>query len=369
MKGSFKSIPVKHAFFLLFLLPTAASAQIPSGYYNGTQGLTGTALQTALHNKIDNHTDVGYTPGLWNAYYTTDRKPNSGNPGRLWTIYSDKPDSIASPYEFTLGDQCGSSNANVEGGCYNREHIWPRTYFGGQVSPMNSDLWIVYPTDYWVNSKRQSFPYGKVTAPTFRSRNGSKVGPQTFPGAPSGSAFEPIDSFKGDIARSYFYVATRYLSEDASWSDWEMANKAVLKPWAVQMLLQWHQMDPVSQKEKLRNDAVYLEQGNRNPFIDSPRFAECIYTPNCSGLSVDERAVAAFSVSPNPATNRIQVVLRAGAVKEGMLELLDVRGRLWLWQEVGEDAEWLDTVGLPRGVYVLRLRSAKGVVVERVVLQ
>ncbi len=359
---------MKQTFFLFLLLPFAASAQVPNGYYNGTQGLTGSALQSALHTKIDNHTVLSYTPGLWDAYYTTDKKPGSGNPGKLWTIYSDKPDSTASPYEFDLGsDQCGSSNPSIEGGCYNREHVWPRTFFGGQVPPMNADLWIVYPTDYWVNNKRGNLPYGKVTSFTFKSRNGSKVGAQTAAGAPSGQCFEPIDSFKGDIARSYFYVATRYLGEDASWQDWDMAVKAVLKPWAVQMLLSWHQLDPVSQKERLRNNAVYLEQGNRNPFIDSPRFAECIYTPNCSGLSVEGPVAAAFSIAPNPATDGVRVLM--GAAKGGVLELLDVQGRLWVRREVDEEAEWLETVGLPRGVYVLRLRNDEGVVVERVVLR
>lgn len=354
-------------FTLLLAVPMAATAQVPANYYNGTQNLSGTALQSALHNIIDNHTVLSYTPGLWDAYYTTDKKPNSGNPGKVWTIYSDKPGQ-SSPYEFDLGsDQCGSSNPNVEGNCYNREHVWPRTYFGGQVPPMNTDLWIVYPTDYWVNSKRGNFPYGKVSSPTFTSQNGSKVGTQTAAGAPSGQCFEPIDSFKGDIARSYFYVATRYLGEDASWSDWDMAFKAVLKPWAVQMLMQWHQLDPVSAKERMRNNAVYAEQGNRNPFIDSPRFAECIYTPNCSGLSVEGPVAAAFSISPNPATDGLRVVM--GAARDGVLELVDVQGRVWLRREVDEEAEWLGTVGVPRGVYVVRLKSAAGVVVKRVVLR
>jgi hypothetical protein len=235
---------------------------------------------------------------------------------------------------------------------------------------MNSDLWIVYPTDAYVNSRRQTFPFGKVTAPTWTSQNGSKVGPQTFIGAPSGTAFEPIDSFKGDIARSYFYVATRYLGEDAGWSDWEMANKAVLKPWAVQMLLQWHQLDPVSAKERLRNNAVYALQGNRNPFIDSPGFVQCIWgTGSCnSSTSVEPQlAVDAFSMAPNPATDRMQIT--TGSMSSGVIEVVDIQGRVWLREAVNEEVESLNVVALPRGIWILRLKSAQGVSVQRVVLQ
>jgi len=358
---------MKAAFiFLAMLLPGAALAQVPAGYYNGTQGLSGSALQSALHNIIDNHTVLSYTPGVWDAYYTTDKKPGSGTPGKVWTIYSDRPGQ-SSPYEFTLGDQCGSSSPNVEGNCYNREHVWPRTYFGGQVPPMNTDLWIVYPTDYWVNSKRGNLPYGRVTSATFTSQNGSKVGAQAATGAPSGQAFEPIDSFKGDIARSYFYVATRYLGEDGSWDDWEMANGAVLKPWAVQMLLQWHALDPVSQKERLRNNAVYAEQGNRNPFIDSPGFVQCIWgVGGCAPAGgVEAAPVAGFSIAPNPATGAVQVTIPA---KNGMLELLDMQGRIWMRREVDEAVEVLDVAGFPRGVWMIKIRDPRGVAAQRIVL-
>lgn len=356
---------MKRAFLALFLLPLAAPAQIPSGYYNGTQGLTGSALQSALHTKIDNHTELSYGD-LWDAYKTTDKKPGSGTPGKLWTIYSDKPGQ-ASPYEFTLGtDQCGSANQNNEGFCYNREHTWPQSKFGGSSSAAYTDLWVVYPADYYVNAQRGDHPYGKVASPTKTFLNGGRLGPQTAINAPSSTAYEPIDSFKGDIARTYFYIATRYLGEDASWSDWEMATNAVLKPWAVQMLLQWHQLDPVSDKEKLRNNAAYLEQGNRNPFIDSPRFAECIYTPNCSGLSVEEQVVAAFSIAPNPASGVMQVTFLATG---GMLELIDVQGQVWLRREVDEEVELLNVERMPRGLYVVRVQMQSGIVVRQIILR
>lgn len=42
-------------------------------------------------------------------------------------------------------------------------------------------------------------------------------------------------------------------------------------------LLIWHCQDPVSDFERARNDGVESWQGNRNPFVDRPGFAEGIW--------------------------------------------------------------------------------------------
>lgn len=367
-----KFLAVKKLYVLLLLLPFAVRAQIPAGYYNSILGLNGTALQTALYNKIKNHTQLSYTPGLWDAYASTDKKPGTN---KLWTIYSDKPGQ-ASPYEFTLGtQQCSGSSPNAEAGCYNREHIWPRSYFGGAVPPMNTDLWIVYPTDYWVNSKRGDLPYGKVTGTaTFTSQNGSRIGANSYMGAPSGQCFEPIDSFKGDIARSYFYVATRYLGEDAGWSDWAMANKAALKPWAVQMLLEWHHLDPVSNKEIRRNDSAYALQNNRNPFIDYPQFADCIWgVGSCSTLSVVDFASSlnSISISPNPATDRIEIDWQALSPNEVLaVDVLNVQGQVLFHQNEERSTRQIIRVSeWSKGMYFIRIYTKSGVRNERVIVQ
>ena len=143
---------------------------------------------------------------------------------------------------------------------------------------MNTDINMIYPTDVYVNSMRGSYAYGEVASPSWTSLNGSRRGSCSTPGY-SGTAFEPRDDFKGDLARTYFYTATRYLGEDGAWPGGPMSNGAVLLPWAVEMLLAWHEADPVSQKEIDRNTAVWALQQNRNPFIDEPDYAPAIYDP------------------------------------------------------------------------------------------
>ena len=263
------------AIFLWLIFYSLSNAQgIPAGYYNQATGLTGAQLKTALHQIVKHHTVVSYN-GLWSAFYTTDDKPT----GKVWDFYSDNPDGTP-PYEYSFGANQCSTTPGYEGACYNREHTFPASWFGGSTSDtIYSDLFHLIPADSYVNTRRNNFPYGEVIAPSWTSQNGSKLGPCIRSGY-SGTVFEPLDSYKGDIARNYFYLATRYESEIASWENLNNMGDVVLngtsfpcfEPWFLTMLGEWHNTDPVSQKEIDRNNQVYLFQGNRNPFIDHPEY-------------------------------------------------------------------------------------------------
>lgn len=260
---------------LLILSTLYAFAEIPSGYYNTATG-TGATLKSQLCNIISNHTVKSYDY-LWTAFQTTDAKSN----GKVWDMYSDNATATL-PYEFTFGsNQCGTYS--VEGDCYNREHSWPKSWFN-DASPMYSDLFHLYPTDGKVNGMRSNYPFGEVSSPTWTSENGSKLGPCSYSGY-TGTVFEPIDAYKGDFARTYFYMATRYENEVAGWEKNDTNGDAVLngtsfpvfETWFLNMLYAWHVADPVSAKETARNDAVYGIQGNRNPFIDHPEYVAQIW--------------------------------------------------------------------------------------------
>jgi len=250
-------------------------AQIPSGFYNNANEKKGKELQIALNQIIKNHRTIAYTPEVWIYYQYTDVKPS----GKIWDIYSDKPNGTPA-YEYNYRtDQCISTSSK-EGDCYQREHSFCQSWFGGGQGAPFSDLFHIYPVDGSINNKRSNNSYGIVTSsnPDHSFTNGSKIGSNAYQGAPSGKCYEPIDDFKGDIARSFFYMATRYMFEDGGFSsDAPMTLKSQLRPWAVKMLLEWHQIDPVSQKEKDRNNAIYAVQKNRNPFIDHPEWVSKIW--------------------------------------------------------------------------------------------
>lgn len=246
-----------------------------SGYYASADGLTGYALKSELHNIIDNHSTQSYS-ALWSFYLSYGRDTYYENDGSILDIYSENPTG-SDPFNFTAGsDQCGSYSG--ESDCYNREHAFPRSWFGGAVAPMNTDVHHIFPTDGYVNARRSSYPYGEVGSASYTSSNGSRLGSAASGLGYSGTVFEPIDEFKGDIARAYFYMATRYEDVISGWENQSSygndalngTSTQVFESWFLNMLLSWHAQDPVSQKEVDRNDAAYSFQGNRNPFVDHP---------------------------------------------------------------------------------------------------
>jgi endonuclease I len=287
--------------FLLLVGFQAGIAQIPPGYYTSAIGLTRTPLQQALHDIIKNHTAKSYDY-IWTAFQTTDDKPN----GTVWDIYSDIPNGTPNgnpPYIYTfITDQCG--NASHEGDCYSREHSFPKSWFGGTVMPMYTDLFHIYPVDQYVNNRHSDNPFGVVGTPDWTSLNGSKLGPCIAPGY-TGTVFEPRDEYKGDIARSYFYMSVRYYTEDTGWPGSHMVTGSQLNPWALAMMIQWHQADPVSQKEIDRNNVIYNIQHNRNPFIDHPEYVAAIWSSAPIKPEPTNHATSFSSVAGPPAYSAV----------------------------------------------------------------
>ena len=294
---------------------------IPAGYYNGTSGLTGYALVVALHNIIKAHTALSYTFTA-TAFHNTDKRPN----GNVWDVYSDVPGGTP-PYEFAFGP-LGSGGS--EGIAYNREHSFPQSWFGGSVLPMYSDLWIIYPTDSKVNGERGNFPYGVVGTATWTSLNGSKLGNSVSPGY-GGTCFEPIDGYKGDLARSAFYVSSRYFNEDAGWPGSPATNKSQWLAWAANQYRQWSTNDPVSWKERARNAAIYEYQHNRNPFVDHPEFVGAIYdSTHTAGVGPDGGRAQAMlhAAMPNPFHSRTLFAYDLPQRSRVTLRVYDVSGRV-----------------------------------------
>ncbi|NVO18467.1 MAG: endonuclease [Bacteroidetes bacterium] len=306
------------------LLSLQLLGSIPPGYYDPAAGLSNAALKTALYNIIKDHTVKSYDY-LWTAFQTTDKKSN----GKVWDMYSDIPNGTP-PYEFTfVTNQCGTYNS--EGDCYNREHSWPSSWFN-DASPMYTDLFHLIPADGYVNNRRGNYPFGTVSNPTWTSLNGSKVGSCSAAGY-SGVVFEPRDEYKGDFARAYFYMATRYENVISTWHSNDANAEAVLQansypvfePWFLNLLGAWNIADPVSQKEIARNDAVYAIQNNRNPFIDHPEYVYAIWgvgaplpTPTITGpASVCAGTSGNVYTTESGQTNYVWTVSSGGTVVSG----------------------------------------------------
>ena len=252
---------------LLVLCVTHIWAQGPNNsgtYYKDADGKKGQALKTALSKIINPHTNIGYD-GLYEAYKKTDTR--SDGYVRDWYSKTTK-------YRH-VNDKAGSYKK--EGDCYNREHSVPQSWFGSGV--IISDIVHVLPTDGYVNNRRSNLPFGEVNNVSYSSNGGyCKTGSCKTDGYNS-TVFEPGDDIKGDLARIYFYMATCYESQAASWGH-DVFTGSSYQPfstWTYNMLVRWAKQDPVDEVEIARNNAVYETQENRNPFVDYPGLEDYVW--------------------------------------------------------------------------------------------
>jgi endonuclease I len=229
-------------------------------YDNVDTSLDGEEFMKSIYNVISKNTvDVTYK-GAWTAFKTTDIKPGTNN--IIYDMYSN--------CEYECGGSKQGANYKKEGDSYNREHTIPQSWFN-EASPMKADLFHLYPTDGYVNNIRSNYPHGNVKSASKTTGNGSKLGTCASKYY-SGTVFEVIDEYKGDFARSYLYFAVRYMNKVGSWgSGADVVFKGsfpYLTDFAIDTYISWCKLDPVSEKEISRNEAVYKLQKNRNPFID-----------------------------------------------------------------------------------------------------
>ena len=270
---------------ILMLVCTTSFAQGPNDsgtYYQAADGKKGAELKTALCGIIYNRTERGngdYVYGLlWTDFKTTDVRED----GKIWDMYSNTTN-------YEPGGSAQGANYNKEGDSYNREHSFPASWFGSKskakIMPMHCDLNHLYPTDGWVNNKRGNVPFGETNGESYKSENDfSKLGSCTYPGY-TGTVFEPNDEYKGDFARTYFYMVTCYEEKIPDWyTNYSDSRPTLdgnkypgLTSWQLEMLLKWAKNDPVSEKETNRNKAVYGIQANRNPFIDYPGLEQYVW--------------------------------------------------------------------------------------------
>ena len=357
-------------FFTLLLavgITSSLVAQIPAGYYNGTNGLSGYELKTKLNSIISNGTlDLGYG-ALWKTYATSDVDTYYENNGTLLDMYSENPTG-PDAYEYIIGsvanggNQCGSANQNVEGFCYNREHSLPQSFYG-KLAPMVNDAHFVIPTDYYVNSRRETYSFGETVAPSWTTSNGTKVGPSNFPGY-SGTIFEPIDEFKGDLARMHLFFITRYEDKLQSFSEYHNAQNPLdgtvnrgYKQWYINLMLKWAAQDPVSQREIDRNNAIFARQKNRNPFIDHPEWVNMIWTSTLSTTEVSSFKKS-LSVYPNPVRNGQLHLSGYGLEDISQVQIYSMDGKLI--QTVQQNFKNLNKIILKdqsKGVYILKTEN------------
>jgi endonuclease I len=273
-------------------------AAIPTGYYDLVNTSNAVSLHDSLHKIIDDHQRFPYTSSAtdtWDILERADENPDDSS-------------QIIGLYKNESYPKAGGGNLN-----YNREHAWPKSYGFPNDGANNypyTDTHHLFLANSGYNSSRSNKPYAecdsgcseKVTTAN-NSRGGSSTESNWTTGSGATGSWETWSERKGDSARALMYLAVRYeggthagtgVSEPnliltdnraliANSNTGE--NLAVAYMGLKSTLIQWHKDDPVDDFERRHNEAVYANQGNRNPFIDHPEYVICVFENNCSGSS------------------------------------------------------------------------------------
>lgn len=333
---------LKRSFLVLLFFPALLLADAPDGYYSSAEGNADARLKTALYDIIKGHIQRDYY-AVASFFEQYDLTPD----GYIWDMYSNR--------RCTQWYGCN----------LNREHNMPKSWFGisgGQenTDPIGCDYHNLFPSDVTANSAKSNYAMGMTTGGSFN--NGvSKVGANTYPGY-SGTVFEPADEYKGDFARNFMYMVTRYESYAGRWQSTGTSSMLrnntypVFNTYAVNLLMEWHREDPVSEKEISRNDGIYSYQNNRNPFVDFPELAEHIWG-NLKGKKWYVNGVPTQMVSPNPAIDIITIKVSRPVGENAYYEIYSISGVLCQKDILAENGQ-IGLAALGNGLYIIAVYSS-----------
>ena len=342
-------IDFKKILLLLFaLISVGIDAQIPAGYYYIADGKKKNELKSYLSAIVSQAQMLNYGSGLgatWQGFYYTDRN------------FDNSVVDMYSPIVRIFPENFGS----IDG--MHIEHSLPKSWWGTRQNNAYKDLFHLYPADGSTNSSKNNLPLGEVYSATFN--NGvSKIGLNGF-SYYLGRVFEPSDEFKGDFARSYLYMSVAYENFGALgyWNSPMINNNTypVWQKWAVDLLLKWHRQDPVSEKERTRQEQVFQIQGNRNPFIDYPNLAEYIWGTDTNNVYHFPVETQPFMVLPNRWTKVDFGVIMQGNNESKSLQIWgrNISGNVNLSIKNSSPELKLSTIQMPNGQNSIQLSASQ----------
>ena len=324
----------KKTYLISTLVMTALTvmAEAPAGYYDSLYGLTGVALKQAVARLSADHKVISYGDKTWEAFETTDVREIAGK--EIWfDMYSNVMEYVAN----------GHNGLNIE-------HSVANSWWGGKSGSIEaySDLYLLNPSNSDANNRKSNWPIGEVAYATWTNGLSDLGTPVSGQGGGSTTVFEPADEYKGDFARTFFYVFTTYA--DIPWQEspaymYDSADPLTLRPWAYRMLLEWAEADPVDSREAERNERIAAMQGNRNPYIDMPLLASYVWGEN-AGTPFSEAATVREIVNrpAAPAFNDME-----------MPALNTYAGRWWNTTQIrlttAQGETWISLDGAPYELY------------------
>jgi hypothetical protein len=325
----------------------------PAGYYDSLEGKSGATLKQAVQDIIANPSVVhAHNYGdMETILKTADQNPLNSN--QVWLMYVEVPRSKLDIQE-----------TGINTGKWNREHIYPQSRGGfsdGTESiPDGVNNWLPTNADDILAGHADAHHIRAEDGPENSSRGNKDYGEYMGPTGTQGS-------WRGDVARSLFYMAVRYNA--LSVVPGNPANTTVGQIGDLTLLLQWNQTDPRDDFEMNRNNYIYTWQVNRNPFIDYPLLADYIWGANAgqtwfASLSANENQTVNYVIYPNPTKESFTV---SGINTEAVIELYNSLGMKVFEQKFVGETNIIPTVS--SGIYLAKITSDDKTVVKKIVIQ
>lgn len=331
------------------------SSTTPTGYYDSLEGKSGASLKQAIQDIIANPEVVhAHNYGDVNTILqTADQSPLNSND--VWLMYKEIPRSKL--LIQTTGNGVGK---------WNREHIYPQSrggYTNGTSEvPDGINIWEATSADVLIHGHADAHHIRAEDATENSTRNNKDFGLGDYNGFTGNQG-----SWKGDVARSVFYMSVRYNALDVV--NGNPPDSTVGQLGDLTTLLAWNIQDPADDFEMNRNNYIYTWQLNRNPFIDYPDLANYIWGANAgetwySNLSTATNKNLELVVYPNPASNYLIV---GGSDESGKIEMINISGQVVLEAEFSTNQ--IVSLDVTSGIYFVRLIMNDRVVLKKLIVK
>jgi endonuclease I len=359
------------------LVGSQMSTGLNAGTYYSTVDSNAASFVTDLTSKINNHFQIFYSDydnTIVPNYFLRD---TTGDDKVFNCDYSGETKIFTPPFGFV-----GTNSS--------REHCFASSWMptfgttGHEDKEAYSDLFnLKLANQDDVNAPRSNRAFGQPLTST------TNYLLATFgTDAVGHKVFSPRTDFRGDVARSIFYMTTCYHNADNdgsinswSWNSIRVAASFGDTAWTLSsklnqsLMKQWAQLDPPSNEEMARAEYIYSIQNNRNPYIDNPSWI-CLVdfntmnkTANCNVGINDVDATIHASVYPNPTADFINIDLDEKLSNDALITIADMTGKIVFEVSTDATASTINTSSFAKGMYTLTISSEGRMMKKKIIVQ
>jgi endonuclease I len=349
---------IKATYLLVFLFaPFYIVSQVPGYYQDVNFSVSQEEIRQQLTNLVTatHFYELTYTPEVWNVLKIADLEFIDGEEVVLLNGFNDNDGIYKTDRTRHKDLNCTQSSCK---GLWNREHVFPRSL---ATPPMDTsypsagtDAHGLRAVDSQMNSSRSNRAFESGSGDSYITSNGN---------------FYPGDEWKGDVARILTYLYLRYPTQCEAVTVGIGPSSYSFLADMPNVFLEWNAEDPVSAFEMERNEVIYENQGNRNPFIDNPYLATRIWNgPEAENLwnALEVPEAISTSLILYPTIRDGYVYMENKSQSMVTYSVYTISGNFIL---EGQSSSEIDLGELSKGMYFINLQSQNYNKTEKIIMR